>query len=147
MSTTTASFPKALEWQQWWEHWRGYIHEGQPWVRFLVDATTALQQMFVTISRILRNKPNWDTSGWTPEEWLPVIDIVDEKLAWFTTNRPRKEDIPAWAEIILQALDGAYRTLGRLSREVEQIQRKGHLLVNVSPLQSGDMTGRGEEVL
>jgi hypothetical protein len=146
MKTTTASFPKALEWQQWWDYWRTRITEAQPWARFMVDATTVIQQTFVTVSRILRKKPDWDTAGWSAEEWQPVIDVVDEKLAWFRANRPRNEDVPAWAGIILDCLDGAYATLSRLAREVSQIQRKGHLLINVSPLQPGDLTSRGEEI-
>jgi len=142
---TVAAFPKALQWQEWWEYHQESIHSGQPWVRFLVDATTALQQMFVGISRRLRQKPDWDTRGWSPEEWLPVIEVAEEKLAWFRLNKPRMNEIPAWAQILLQALDGAYLMLARLSREVEQIQRKGYLLVNVSPLTPGDLAERGEE--
>ncbi len=142
---TIAAFPKAVEWLQWWEWWQTEIHSGQPWVRFLVDATTTLQQTFVTISRILRKKPAWDTAGWTPEEWRNVIEVVEEKLAWFRLHRPRPEDLPPWAGILLQALDGAYLTLRRLAQEVEQIQRRGHLLVNVNPLTPMELAERGEE--
>ncbi len=140
-----ASFPRAVEWQWWWAYWRNQIPQTDPWVGFLVDATTTLQQTFVTISRVLRNKPQWDTTGWTPEEWRNVLDVVDEKLSWFQLNRPRPDDIPAWARILLQALDGAYLTLRRLAQEVEQIQRTGHLVVNVSPLTKGELIERGEE--
>ncbi len=141
-----AAFPKAREWQWWWELWRDKIQSSEPWVRFLVDATTVLQQLFVTISRILRQKPSWDTQGWTPEEWRNVIDVVEERLAWFNLNRPRADELPPWAGIMLQALDGAYLTLRRLAREVDQIQRKGHLLINVNPLTRGELAERGEEL-
>ena len=140
-----AAFPKAVQWQQWWEYWRDAIPEGQPWARFMIDATTVLQQAFVTISRNLRKKPKWDTTGWTPEEWRNVLKVAEEKLAWFRLNRPKPEDMPVWAGIILQALDGAYLTLRRLAQEVDQINRKGHLLVNVCPVTKDELTERGEE--
>ena len=142
---TIGAFPKALEWQQWWRYWSEKIGESQPWVRFLVDATTTLQQMFVRISRLLRQKPNWDTQGWTPEEWMSVIDTVDEKFAWFQKNKPRREEVPLWALILLDAIEGAYLMMSRLAREVDQIQRKGHLLINVNPETEGTLAELGSE--
>ena len=41
--------------------------------------------------------------------------------------------------------DAALERLRRLAREVEQIQHKGHLLINVSPLTQEDIVERGEE--
>ncbi len=142
---TVGSLPKALEWQEWWAYWGDRIHEGQPWVRFLVDATTVLQQMHVTTSRILRKKPNWHTEGWTVAEWCPVIEVAEERNAWFQKNKPKICDIPKWAEFLLTALEGSFLMQVRLAKEVDQINRRGHLLINVNPLTPDEIAERGEE--
>lgn len=143
---TVASLPRGLEWQEWFQYHRDEIHEGQPWVRFLVDATTTLQQLHVTTSRILRKKPNWETAGWSQEEWMPIVEVAEEKLSWFEKNKPRSQDVPPWAGILLEAIGGSMKLQVRIAKEVSQIQRKGHLLINVSPLETGDLNGRGEEI-
>jgi hypothetical protein len=124
-----ASFPKGVEWQVWWDHWKPLLGELQPWERFFVDACTTLQQAHVTMSRKLR-KVEWTSVGWTPEEMGSMLALVEEKHAWYHKNRPRDFELPTWARIGFQALDGAYENNLRLARELDQINRRGYALVN-----------------
>jgi hypothetical protein len=117
-----ASYPKAVEWQVWFDHWRDSLGELQPWERLFIDACKVLQQEHVNMSKILRH-------GGEPST---VLALAEEKEVWYHKHRPRDFELPRWAVIGFKALDGAFSTTTRLARELDQIHRKGFHLVNTS---------------
>jgi hypothetical protein len=126
--------------QEWWQAWGPRIMQAegkQGWILLLLDAVERASSMLMTMSRILRKKPEWDTSGWAEAEWLPIVQTVEEGSAWFEKNAPRLKDVPEWAQFLFLALHGLFRSQCRVAREVQEIQRKSHLLINLTPATEG----------
>jgi hypothetical protein len=61
-----------------------------------------------------------------------LLELAESKEVWYHSHRPKEFELPRWAVIGFQALDGAFATTTRIARELDQIQRKGFHLVNTS---------------
>jgi hypothetical protein len=134
------SLPKIQQWHQWIAANGDRVRDGQPWVRFIFDATLKLQDGFHFMSRTLRAKPNWGRDGWTGEDFKPIGEDARERLAWFEQNKPRVESMPPWAEFFLDALEGSYLTQVRLADECEQALKRGFVPVRIKQNREGGTT-------
>ncbi len=131
-----SSFTMLQDMQTWWQTWGPHIAEREGkkgWILFLLDAIDKAQELQMTMSRLLRNKPQWDTTGWNQREWCSVLANAEEGAAWFDTNMPSLRDVPEWAQFLLVALSSIFSAQIRVCRELGEVQRKGHLLVNLAP--------------
>lgn len=121
------SLPILRDWASWWQVWgpRVAAEEGrQPWIMFLLDASERIIQMQTTLSRLLRDKPDWDTTGWSEDEWSNPADVTLRGLQWFERNVPT--DVPEFAAFIIAGQRGMFQTLHRLGREVRRLQEEGY---------------------
>jgi hypothetical protein len=131
-----SSRPLLVDLQEWWAVWGPKVaaHEGkQGWILLLLDALDKVVKMQMTMSRLLRKKPAWDSSGWSEDEWRPVSEVAAEGAAWFHENRPRLEDVPEWAQFLFVAIHSIFAAHQRLAAELEEVMHESHLLVNLTP--------------
>lgn len=129
-----ASFPKAVQWHTWFDYWKTRYAASQPWERFLVDATMKLQQVYVKVAQQMRKNPDW-TRTCAESTIRNILDLADEAKSWYDRNRPRNFEVSALDPrlvILFEALDGAYAVALRLARELDTLNRKGYLLVDMS---------------
>lgn len=129
-----ASFPKAVQWHAWFDHWKDRIDRMDPYERFLMDATVKIQQTLVKIGQTVRKNLEW-TRPYTEGEMANIKDVAEEAAAWYRKNRPSKDRIRALDPVLLilfEGLDGAYAVTERLAQELDQINRKGYVLVDTS---------------
>lgn len=132
------SLPVIEDWQAWWQEWGPRIaaEEGrQPWIIFMLDAHEKTLEGLMLLSRLIRNKPKWNTTGWTQAEWGNVALFGAEARCWFEQNHPRLEDVPEYAQFIISAQYGVFCALERLTREMRAIQDQGYKVV---ALESGE---------
>ena len=125
----------AQEWLDFIDYHLPKIKETAGWVRLLVTGVVAVHQGALLLARRIRKNAAW-AGGGTEDDWMAIERVANEKLAWFRQNRPgplEARGLPKWANFLLEATEGAFLTIARVAREVDQIQRKGHLLVNVAP--------------
>jgi hypothetical protein len=144
---TGSGLISAQEWLEFIEFHLPKVNETVGWVRLLVTAVVAIHQGALLLARRIRKNATWTGSG-TQEDWLMIEQVAMQKLSWFRQNRPgvlESKSLPRWANFLLEAVEGAFLTIARVAREVDQIQRKGHLLVNVSPLATDDIDQRPAE--
>lgn len=130
----TASFPKAVEWHIWFEHWQAQYDQSQPIEKFLVDATMKLQQTYVKMAQRVRKNAGW-TRNFTGDEMASILETASEADAWFKRNRPRDDELKALDPRLLfvcQALGGSYAVALALAQELDQINRKGFVVVNTA---------------
>jgi hypothetical protein len=123
-----ASLPIVEDWQSWWQEWGPRIvqEEGhQPWIIFLLDANEKLLELLMLTSRLIRNKPEWNTSRWTEKEWLNVAEQGAEARAWFAANHPNPDDMPEYAQFLLSGQHGLFCSLERVTRELRALQEHG----------------------
>lgn len=141
------SLPILRDWQAWWQVWgpRVAAEEGrQPWIMFLLDSSERIIEMQTTLSRVMKSKPEWDTTGWSEDEWSNIEDVCVRGLCWFERNVPK--DVPEFAAFIIAGQRGMFQTLARLGRELRSLQELGYGTVvleasdrhGVSVLQGGD---------
>jgi hypothetical protein len=135
-----SSYAVIKDWQEWWRLWgpeiaKRFGHDG--WVLFILEAHTKMEDILMNWSRILRNKPDWDTAGWSEDEWSNPLWVAAKAKAWFQTNCPHMDDIPEFARFILVGQNGMFGVLERLAREMFEIQSEGHLLVNMTNKDTG----------
>lgn len=129
-----AAFPKAVQWHAWYEHHAARLGSLQPVEKFVVDATTKLQQTMVKMAQRIRKNLDF-TRSYTEGEMADIMAVAGEAAAWYRRNRPAKDAIRNLDPILLilfEALDGAYAVQERLAHELDQINRKGYLLVDTS---------------
>lgn len=129
-----ACFPKAVEWHTWGAYWRDRYNDSQPIEKFLVDATLMLQKTFIKMAKTIRQNDQW-TRNYSGEEMSNILDTAGEANAWFERNRPRDDQMQALDPRLLfiaQALGGAFSVMQALAAELDQINRKGFVLVNTS---------------
>ena len=129
------SLPVIGDWQEWWGVWGPEIakaHGRQGWILLLLDANEKIQEVEMLLSRVLRNKPEYDTTGWSQAEWLNVEDQTAEALAWFERNveSPMK-DAPEWAHFLFSSFYGSLTVLKRLGRELRAVQEQGYLVATL----------------
>lgn len=131
-----ASRPLLVDLQEWWQAWGPKIanREGkQGWILLLLDTLERVLKMQMTMSRLLRKKPQWDSSGWSEDEWRSVKEVAAEGAAWFEKNMPRLEDVPEWAGFLFVAIHSIFAAHKRLAAELEEVLHERHLLVNLTP--------------
>lgn len=123
------------DWRTWWRHWGPTIaaeHGRQGWILFLLDANEKIQEAAMLVSRVLRNKPEWGTAGWSQAEWLNVEEQTAEAAAWFAREAPGPmRDAPAWAQFLFSAQGGNLAVLKRLGRELRAVQEQGYLVATL----------------
>lgn len=142
------SLPVLRDWKDWWGKWGPLVMEQYGrcgWVLFMLDAVEKILETQMTVSRLIRGKPEWDTTGWSEREWLNVADVTADASAWFDRNCPRLSDLPEWAGFVLAGQRGMFRTLARIGRELRSLQEQGYTTVvlesgadGISVLKGGD---------
>lgn len=139
-----SSFAIVKDWREWWSLWGPEIQArfGKVgWVLFLLDAHEKLEGLLMNLSRIIREKPDWDTAGWSEDEWSNPIWVAAKAKAWFQLNCPDMRDVPEFARFMLVGQHGLFGVMERLAREVREIQEEGHLLVNLTNPDTGAIEG------
>lgn len=130
-----SSLPVAADAATWWREWGPKIvavHGKQGWILFLLDAQEKLVEVHMLVSRLLRNKPEWDSRGWSQAEWEDVELQTAAAAAWFAQNAPTPmKDAPEWAQFLFSAQHGNFAVLRRLGRELRAIQEQGYLVATV----------------
>ncbi len=130
-----SSLDFAADADEWWKVWGPIIasrHGKQGWILFLLDANQKLQETAMLVSRLLRNKPEWNTIGWSQAEWENVETQTALASAWFNehVDTPMK-DAPDWAQYLFVAQAGNFAVLKRLGREMRAIQEQGYLVATL----------------
>lgn len=130
-----SSLDYATDADEWWREWGPKIaaqHGKQGWILFLLDASQKLQETWMLISRLLRNKPDWNTAGWSQAEWLNVEEQTALADAWFRehVDAPMKE-APEWAQYLFVANAGHFAVAKRAGREMRAIQEQGYLVATL----------------
>lgn len=130
-----SSLAFAADNDEWWRVWGPKIaarHGRQGWILFLLDANEKVQEVSMLLSRLLRNKPEWDSTGWSAAEWENVEDQTAAAAAWFerSAESPMK-DAPEWAQYLFSAQHGNLAVLKRLGRELRAIQEQGYLVATL----------------
>jgi hypothetical protein len=139
-----SSFDHLKDMQEWWGRYGPEIinHFGkQHWVLFMCDAEERLEGLLMNFSRVLREKPDWDTSGWSEDEWSNSMWTAAKAKAWFQLNCPHMNDVPEFARFVFVAMNGLFNSFERLAREVREIQEEGHLLVTLTNPDTGQVDG------
>ena len=134
------SLPILRDWQTWWREWGPRVAQDvgrHGWILFLLDSSERILEMQMTLSRVIRGKPEWDTSGWSEREWGSVAEMTAEGMAWFEKNSPRVDDVPEWAAFILTAQRGLFQTAWRLGRELQTLREQGYTTVVLEERQDG----------
>lgn len=130
-----SSLAVAGDWQEWWQLWGPEIakqHGRQGWILLLLDANEKLTEVSMLLSRLMRNKPEYDSRGWSQAEWLNVEDQTAEALAWFERNAVSPmADAPEWAQFLFLAQHGNLAVLKRLGREQRALQEQGYLVATL----------------
>jgi len=96
------------------------------------------------ISRLLRNKPSWNSTGWSQAEWLNVEEQTAVADAWFQASAESPmRDAPDWARFIFSAQAGTFAVLKRLGRELRAVQEQGYLVATIEkdPTRQGVVLG------
>jgi hypothetical protein len=129
------SLPVIADWQEWWRYWGPRIadqHGKAGWILFLLAANERIQEVSMLLSRLVRNKPEYDTRGWSAAEWLNVEEQTAAALAWFEANAPAPmRDAPEWAQFLFSAQHGNLAVLKRLGRELRALQEQGYLVATI----------------
>lgn len=130
-----SSLDFASDADEWWRAWGPVIasrHGRQGWILFLLDANQKLQETAMLVSRLLRNKPEWNTAGWSQAEWENVEVNTALADSWFREHAaaPMK-DAPDWAQYLFVAQAGNFAVLKRLGREMRAIQEQGYLVATL----------------
>ena len=134
------SLPILRDWLSWWSVWgpRVAAEAGrQPWILFLLDASERIIALQTTLSRLIRSKPEWDTRGWSEDEWSSPENVTARALAWFEQNVPR--EVPEFAAFIIAGQRGTFQTLARLGKEIRRLQEAGYNTVVVQADDATDM--------
>lgn len=130
-----SSFAVAADWVEWWRSWGPRIaaaHGRQNWILFLLDANEKTQEIAMLVSRVLRNKPEWESTGWSAAEWLNVEEQAAAADEWFQRNAPAPmRDAPEWAQYLFSAQAGNFAVLRRLGRELRAVQERGYLVATL----------------
>lgn len=145
------SLPIIADWQEWWKAWGPQIakeHGKQGWILFLLDAHEKVQEVSMTLSRILRNKPDWDSTGWSEKEYLNIENQTGEALAWYERNAPSPmRDAPEWAQFLFSAQHGNLAVLARMGREQRALQEQGYLVATLDRSQNLALGGDAAEIV
>jgi hypothetical protein len=116
-------------WSHWWQAWAPRIAEQsgrEGWILFLLDAVEEITTLEGTMSRILRDKPEWNTALWAEQEWLDIEHTAGSALNWYDRNCPRLDRVPEWAAFVLCAMRGHITVLARLGKELRAAQEQGY---------------------
>ena len=123
------------DWQDWWRVWGPKIANEvgkQGWILFLLDANEKIQEVTMLVSRLLRNKPEWDSARWTQAEWENIEHLTATACAWYEENAPAPmRDAPDWAQFLFSAQHGNLCALKRAGRELRAVQEQGYLVATL----------------
>lgn len=98
----------------------------------LLDANEKIQETAMLISRLLRNKPTWNSECWSQAEWLNVEEQTALADAWFQENAAAPmRDGPGWARFLFSAQAGNLAVLRRLGRELRAVQEQGYYVATL----------------
>lgn len=124
---------KAQQWIDFLDDWSDRLRFEQPWALFMLHATLNFHQAFAIMARRLRKNRAWTGGGTMAEDTVGLVADAEQRLAWFETNSEQLDmsAIPQWARFLFAAIEGGLRMLVRIAKEVEQVLRKGHLLIPV----------------
>lgn len=124
---------KARQWIDFLDDWAERLKLDEPWVRFMLHAVINFHQAFGVMSRRLRKNKWWAGGGTMAEDTIGLVADAERRLAWFLKESEQLDPtlLPQWARFMFAAIEGGYRMLVRVSRETEQVLRKGHLLIPV----------------
>ena len=121
--------------QEWWKVWGPEIarqHGRQGWILLLLDANEKITEVSMLLSRLIRNKPEFDSRGWSQAEWQNVEDQTAEAAAWFERSAPAPmKDAPEWAQFLFSAQYGNLCVLKRLGREQRALQEQGYMVATI----------------
>lgn len=107
-------------------------HGHQGWILFLLDANEKIQEVSMLLARLMRNKPEWESTGWSAAEWQSVEDQTAAACSWFEANAPAPmRDAPEWAQFLFTAQHGNFMVLKRLGREQKALQDQGYLVATI----------------
>jgi hypothetical protein len=130
----SAAFPRAIEWQVWFDFWKDRYAQSQPVEKLIVDATMKLHQTYVKLAQAIRKNDGW-TRLYTEDEMKNILDITGEAASWFARNKPREDQLKALDPrlvFVVKALEGGFAVASALAAEQDQINRKGYVLVDMS---------------
>ncbi len=130
-----SSLLKADEWIEFLDQHAATFKDEQPWVTLLVQCVINLHQGFIIQSRRLRKNEYWTGAMTMAEQTVGIVNDAEERNAWFEKQSEQVDQtlLPDWARFMFCSIQGAFRMQIRIARDIEQIIRKGHLLVNVNP--------------
>lgn len=94
------------------------------------------------LSRLMRNKVEWDSTGWSEAEWLNCEEQTADALGWYERNAPAPlRDAPDWAQFLFSAQHGNLAVLKRLGREQRALQEQGYLCATIERTPEGPVLG------
>jgi hypothetical protein len=95
------------------------------------DTLLGLHHAVATAARRLRGNPTWDLQGTMTEDTLP---LEDEAVRWVSLAESvlARPDFPERLKPFAEVLEGACRQQARLAREIDRMQRRGELVVDVT---------------
>ena len=128
-----SSLVKGRQWIEYLDEWGQTFKDGEPWVRFLLNAVVSYHQGFIIMSRRLRKNRPVAGSGTMAEDTIGLVNDAAGRLAWFDKHSEEidQRGLPEWAKFMFASIQGGLRMQVRLATEAEQIMRKGHLLLAV----------------
>lgn len=130
----SAALPTAANWHTWFAYHEEAYKRSQPIERFLIDATMKANQTIIKLCVAARKSDNW-TRQFSEVEMEHILGIVGEAQAWFDRNKPSDttaEPLDPRLKFVLRAVGGLYEVATALGQELDQINRKGYLLVDAS---------------
>lgn len=128
----SASLPTAASWHTWFNYHEDAYKQSQPLERFLIDGTMKMHQTLIKLCVRVRKNAGW-TRQFSEVEMNEILEIVGEAQAWFDRNKPREDQMASLDPrlcFIAKALNGLYQVSTALAQELDQINRKGYLLVD-----------------
>jgi hypothetical protein len=129
-----ASLPKARQWRAWFEQTRPAFPADHGWQRLVYDALARLTDHLIVMGECMRRPSNSaDRGRWQPSTWRPIQETARENLAWYAKHRPEDDPIPAWAELIFEALEGAFVGQVRLADECHTALEQGFVPIRITP--------------
>lgn len=147
-----SSLETVTDWQDWWRKYAPEIakdvgHQG--WVLLLLDAKDRLQELEMLISRIIKSKPDWNTTGWSEAEWSNVAETAERAKAWYKRSvEPVLRDMPEWAKFLAVAQWGTFQWMANAGRELRACQEQGYSTVVVERSADGlSVRGGGDAFL
>lgn len=124
------ALPKARQWLQFLEYHRAAFPGGAGWVECFNDTLLGLHHQIAICARRLRGNPPWDMQGTMTDDTAPLEDGARVLLA--KIDGLSRRDVPIRWKTWHDSLIGACRQQVRLAREIDTLQRRGEIIVDVT---------------